>query len=59
LGLKILILARIGFIIAIVGLFIVVVSYFLQQDLVLGIALLIIGIIIFATGSSINPEERH
>jgi drug/metabolite transporter (DMT)-like permease len=59
LGLKILILTRIGFIIAVVGLFIVALSYFLQQDLVLGIALLIIGIIIFATGSSINPKERH
>lgn len=45
--------------IAVVGLFIAVVSYFLQQDLVAGIALLIIGIIIFATGSSINIKERH
>jgi hypothetical protein len=59
LGLRILILTRIGFISAVLGLFISVVSYFLQQNLVLGAALLIIGIIIFAIGSSINTKERH
>jgi len=58
-GLKILIITRLGFILAVLGLFITIISYFSQQNLVVGIGLLIMGIVIFAIGSSINPTERH
>jgi len=58
-GLKILIITRLGFIIAVLGIFSIIISYFTQHDFVLGIALVILGIVIFVIGSSINPTQRH
>ena len=58
-GLKLLIITRLGFILAILGVFSLVISYFTQYDYVLGIVLVIIGIAIFALGSSIKPSQRH
>ncbi len=43
-GLKLLVVTRIGFILAVLGVFIIVVSYFAQYDYALGIALVIIGL---------------
>jgi hypothetical protein len=58
-GLKLLIITRIGFILAVLGVFSITVSYFAQYGYTLGIALVIIGIAIFVIGSSIRPSQRH
>lgn len=58
-GLKLLIVTRLGFVLAVLGVFSLIVSYFAQYDYVLGIALLVIGIAIFVVGSSIKPSQRH
>jgi drug/metabolite transporter (DMT)-like permease len=58
-GLKLLIITRLGFILAVLGVFSIVVSYFTQNDYILGIALAIIGFVIFVIGSSIKPSQRH
>jgi drug/metabolite transporter (DMT)-like permease len=58
-GLKLLVVTRIGFILAVLGVFIIVVSYFAQYDYALGIAFFIVGLAIFAIGSSIKPSQRH
>jgi hypothetical protein len=58
-GLKLLIMTRIGFIFVVLGVFGIVVSYLTQHDYVLGIALVIIGFVIFVLGSSIKPSQRQ
>jgi hypothetical protein len=58
-GLKLLIVTRLGFILAVLGVFSLMVSYFTQYDYVLGIVLVVVGIAIFVIGSSIKPSQRH
>jgi hypothetical protein len=58
-GLKLLIVTRFGFILAVIGVFSIVISYFTNSDYISGMALLIIGIAIFIIGSSIKPSHRH
>jgi hypothetical protein len=58
-GLKLLIITRLGFILAVLGVFSLIVSYFTQYDYVLSIVLVVIGIAIFVIGSSIKPSQRH
>ena len=58
-GLKLLIITRLGFILAVLGIFSLIVSYFTQYDYVLSIVLVVIGIAIFVIGSSIKPSQRH
>jgi hypothetical protein len=50
-GLKLLVVTRIGFILAVLGVFIIVVSYFAQYDYALGIAFFIVDI-------SISPQTN-
>ena len=58
-GLKLLIITRLGFVVAVLGVFSVVISYFNHYDYFLGIALTVIGVVIFAIGSSTEPSQRH
>jgi hypothetical protein len=57
--LKLLIITRFGFILAVMGVFTIVISYFTQSDYISGIALVMIGIVIFIIGSSIKHSQRH
>jgi drug/metabolite transporter (DMT)-like permease len=54
-----LIITRSGFIIAVVGLFITIISYFFQRDFVLGIALLVLGIVVFVMGALMESRSKH
>jgi hypothetical protein len=58
-GLKLLLVTRFGFILAVIGVFSIVISYFTNSDFISGMALLIIGIAIFIVDSSIKPSQRH
>ena len=56
---KLLIITRFGFILAVMGVFTIVISYFTHSDYISGIALVMIGIVIFIIGSSIKHSQRH
>ena len=58
-GLKLLIITRLGFILAFIGVFNIVMSYFTHSDYIPGVTLVVIGIVIFAIGSSIKQSQRH
>jgi hypothetical protein len=58
-GLKLLIVTRLGFIPEVLGVFSLMVSYFTQYDYELDIVLVVVGIAIFVIGSSIKPSQRH
>jgi drug/metabolite transporter (DMT)-like permease len=59
-GLKtLLIVTRLGFVLAVLGLFITITSYFSQHGIGLGIALLISGIIVFAIGALMESRSKY
>ena len=56
---KILYITILGVILAVLGLFHIVTSYFYQNDFVLGVVLVILGIGIFVIGSLLGSKRRE